>query len=284
MDPIKDKKYLFIAEEGLKAEVPAPWKAFQNENGDIFYVNSKTKENTWKHPLDDYFRNKFQTVKAEDEARQALKKPQKNSKNLGAISTVSEENKGLKPIKSLPPLQPLKGGLSGIVINNNQEVSNKPISKKQAMMDLPPRSLINNGVLLAPKGNPSLVELDESHELGDTSFTGTNNHSSMVSQGNKKKENGRGESKNSSDQFNNTSEMTSNVYNESGSSYQQQQSSKVESSAAQMTSQVDSNSKANTVSGVTSLENRSKNRSNATESKFSSQVQKSAATKTNNDL
>ena len=37
-----DQEFLFIAEEGLKAPVPEPWKTYFNENDEIFYVNPVT--------------------------------------------------------------------------------------------------------------------------------------------------------------------------------------------------------------------------------------------------
>ena len=42
MDLKEDADLLFIAEEGLKAEVPEPWKAYATENEDIYYCNTIT--------------------------------------------------------------------------------------------------------------------------------------------------------------------------------------------------------------------------------------------------
>lgn len=53
MDLEKDKEFLFIAEEGLKAPVPEPWQTYFNENDEIFYVNSNTNEKIYDHPLDE---------------------------------------------------------------------------------------------------------------------------------------------------------------------------------------------------------------------------------------
>ena len=36
MDLTEDKDLLYIAEEGLKAPVPEPWKAFSNEQEEIY--------------------------------------------------------------------------------------------------------------------------------------------------------------------------------------------------------------------------------------------------------
>jgi len=42
MDLKDDADLLYIAEEGLKAPVPEPWKAFSNENDEIYYTNTIT--------------------------------------------------------------------------------------------------------------------------------------------------------------------------------------------------------------------------------------------------
>ena len=40
----EDSDLLFIAEEGLRAPVPDPWKAIQEKSGDISYKNVVTNE------------------------------------------------------------------------------------------------------------------------------------------------------------------------------------------------------------------------------------------------
>ena len=40
MDIEKDKEFLYIAREGLKAPVPEPWKTYTNEDDEIFYINT----------------------------------------------------------------------------------------------------------------------------------------------------------------------------------------------------------------------------------------------------
>ena len=42
MDLKEDADLLYIAEEGLKAPVPEPWKAFSNDKDEIYYTNSVT--------------------------------------------------------------------------------------------------------------------------------------------------------------------------------------------------------------------------------------------------
>ena len=59
MDLKEDADLLYIAEEGLKAPVPEPWKAYSNENEEIYYCNTVTGQLIYDHPLDEVYRKKF---------------------------------------------------------------------------------------------------------------------------------------------------------------------------------------------------------------------------------
>ena len=63
MDLEEDAELLYIAEEGLKAPVPEPWKAFSNEQEEIYYTNSITGQVIYDHPLGEVYRKKFQEAK-----------------------------------------------------------------------------------------------------------------------------------------------------------------------------------------------------------------------------
>lgn len=63
MDLKEDADLLYIAEEGLKAPVPEPWKAFSNENDEIYYTNTITGQVIFDHPLDEEYRKKFREAK-----------------------------------------------------------------------------------------------------------------------------------------------------------------------------------------------------------------------------
>ena len=63
MDLEEDADLLYIAEEGLKAPVPEPWKAFSNEQEEIYYTNTITNQVIFDHPLDEVYRKKFQDAK-----------------------------------------------------------------------------------------------------------------------------------------------------------------------------------------------------------------------------
>lgn len=81
MDPILDRKYMWIAREGLKAPLPDHWKAVyvlisklnikptywsETEDGEIYYFNFKSGESLWDHPCDKYYKNLFQEEKKKD--------------------------------------------------------------------------------------------------------------------------------------------------------------------------------------------------------------------------
>eukprot|EP01017_Pseudomicrothorax_dubius_P012380 TRINITY_DN1507_c0_g2_i1.p1 TRINITY_DN1507_c0_g2~~TRINITY_DN1507_c0_g2_i1.p1 ORF type:complete len:890 (+),score=272.40 TRINITY_DN1507_c0_g2_i1:52-2721(+) len=60
----EDRDLLYIAREGLKAPLPAPWKACKTKEGDLYYFNFDTGESIWSHPLDGHFRQKYLEAKA----------------------------------------------------------------------------------------------------------------------------------------------------------------------------------------------------------------------------
>ena len=67
MDPIKDKKYLFLAIEGLKAPLPSDWKPIESSKSkEIYYFNFKTGEQLQEHPCDKFYKNKFNQLKQRD--------------------------------------------------------------------------------------------------------------------------------------------------------------------------------------------------------------------------
>jgi len=64
MDPEEDAEFIYIAREGVTAPIPEPWEVREGENGELIYHNPLTQEYTYKHPLDDYYRQKFLQAKA----------------------------------------------------------------------------------------------------------------------------------------------------------------------------------------------------------------------------
>ena len=54
---------MHIAKEGLKAQIPEPWKACRTKDQRIFYYNFETGESQWDHPLDKAFKERFLQLK-----------------------------------------------------------------------------------------------------------------------------------------------------------------------------------------------------------------------------
>lgn len=56
IDPIREADMLWIAEEAFNAPLPPGWTEHQDEQCRVYFHNSSTGESTWKHPMDDLFR------------------------------------------------------------------------------------------------------------------------------------------------------------------------------------------------------------------------------------
>jgi len=56
IDPIREADMLWIAEEAFNAPLPPGWTEHQDEQGRVYFHNGSTGESTWKHPMDELFR------------------------------------------------------------------------------------------------------------------------------------------------------------------------------------------------------------------------------------
>ena len=50
MELPRDAKYLWIAEEGMAAELPAGWQEFEDAEGRPYFHNAASGETAWTHP------------------------------------------------------------------------------------------------------------------------------------------------------------------------------------------------------------------------------------------
>jgi len=55
--PLSESHLLWIAVDALKAPLPVSWAAQSDASGRVFFYNHVTRESSWDHPLDPYFRN-----------------------------------------------------------------------------------------------------------------------------------------------------------------------------------------------------------------------------------
>ena len=104
MDLNEDQDLFYIAREGLKAPLPEVWKPAKNRNGDIYYINLKTKEAQWEHPCDEHYKKVFQDAKKKKKSKGPPSKAvSKFKSNFPTINSSSPSNKssGLPVIKEL---------------------------------------------------------------------------------------------------------------------------------------------------------------------------------------
>jgi len=64
INPSEDKDLMWIARDGYSAEVPEPWVECTDEEGECYYYNKETKERKWEHPMDEYYKELYQSEKA----------------------------------------------------------------------------------------------------------------------------------------------------------------------------------------------------------------------------
>ena len=69
MDITKYKELLYIAKQGLDAPISESWESFQDEEGEIYFVNTESAGRTYDHPLDVHFKEMFLKAKAEKECQ-----------------------------------------------------------------------------------------------------------------------------------------------------------------------------------------------------------------------
>ncbi|OUM66383.1 hypothetical protein PIROE2DRAFT_6428, partial [Piromyces sp. E2] len=63
MDVEKERHFLWIARESLKAPLPPNWKPCQTDDENIYYFNFVTGESIWDHPCDEYYRKLYESEK-----------------------------------------------------------------------------------------------------------------------------------------------------------------------------------------------------------------------------
>ena len=55
----KDKEFMYLAKEGLAAEVEEPWEVMYDDSDNIYYYNHQTGESVQDHPMDDVYKKKL---------------------------------------------------------------------------------------------------------------------------------------------------------------------------------------------------------------------------------
>lgn len=116
MNPDQDHEFFYIAEKGLKASIPAPWKACQTKDGQIYYFNFNTGESQWEHPCDEEFRKEFRLAKA------GVKEVENKFENNGIEQNILD-----KEVLS-HPVNPLEiSDLSALLTNPSEKANKNPL-------------------------------------------------------------------------------------------------------------------------------------------------------------
>ncbi|KAJ1489731.1 hypothetical protein T484DRAFT_1779291 [Baffinella frigidus] len=79
-----DRSFFWIAQEALKAELPEVWEEHKAEDGAVFYYSPTTKESSWEHPLDGYFRFLYKKLRK-------MKKYNKNGRGGGKPEDMAQD-------------------------------------------------------------------------------------------------------------------------------------------------------------------------------------------------
>ena len=61
----EDQEFMYLAKEGLSADVQEPWDTLYDDNENIYYLNKKTGVTQEDHPMDEVYRSKLRILKAE---------------------------------------------------------------------------------------------------------------------------------------------------------------------------------------------------------------------------
>ena len=70
--------------------MPEPWKAYSNDNDEIYYCNTVTGQIIYDHPLDEHFRKKFQEAR---NAKLGIKQPAFLNKSEDPLIRAETEKK-----------------------------------------------------------------------------------------------------------------------------------------------------------------------------------------------
>ncbi|KAL0224949.1 hypothetical protein RCL1_002861 [Eukaryota sp. TZLM3-RCL] len=119
MDLEEDKDLLWIAEEGLSAPLPAGWTSYEHDDA-VYYYNTATKESVWEHPLDDFYKEKYQ--KEKEKKKQATSKATKVAQPIRIGSAGKSSLMSLKSVKPIPTVSALP----------------TPLPKKSSLESIPP--------------------------------------------------------------------------------------------------------------------------------------------------
>jgi centrosomal protein CEP164 len=115
IDADADPDLLWIARRGLMTPLPKPWRPCQSADGEIFYFNPETGENTWDHPCDEELRKLYNSERARKAAGGAGDSGNSSCDSASATAPVSADASTATalPPPRLPPTPPMLPPQSG---------------------------------------------------------------------------------------------------------------------------------------------------------------------------
>ena len=70
-----DVEFLWLAEEALTAPLPPNWSEHvdpESESGGVYFFHAETRQSTWEHPMDDYYRQLYRNLKKNKQEMMSL--------------------------------------------------------------------------------------------------------------------------------------------------------------------------------------------------------------------
>lgn len=125
LDPEMDGDLMWIAREGLRAELPSGWRPCRTDEGDIYYFNFETGQSMWDHPQDKHYKEIARKEKAKKaqrlEKQRREEKKKQTEKTLGIASNKSLGSNLLSTKKPLGSIKPIQGIESEVpTLNQNK--------------------------------------------------------------------------------------------------------------------------------------------------------------------
>ncbi|GFQ78662.1 uncharacterized protein TNCT_463091 [Trichonephila clavata] len=155
IDLQNEKHLMWIAEEGLAANVPEPWLILSDEKGRIFYSNYETGEKSWCHPLD-----KEYAALVVQERRKFLHSPLSNCGFESKLSSLSDAPplsssgkttpSSLKPASSSATFSERK--IDSGHFENRRGTKLAPVRLNALKMPAPSAAPKSSGMSFMPKG------------------------------------------------------------------------------------------------------------------------------------
>lgn len=106
MDPSKDEKLFWIAEQSLKAtsRIPDGWVKYVNEDGQEYYYNEVLDESTWEHPTTSHFQSLYEKTKNQMMNTPEREKTLKSTRMETTKEYRQEWNEQMLPPPPIPPV------------------------------------------------------------------------------------------------------------------------------------------------------------------------------------